>query len=147
MNLILIINGYPMAIIRNENRTEYLDAVNTGQTKGNLEMFYAVIEEAEERSLDAYLNAARGKPVIPVLMGKDKETKLLKIGELAQAARETKPTIRFWTKEGLLEIAKLTKAGYALYDSKMIERVKEIRRLQNEERLSIAEIKNRPNFE
>ena len=143
MNLILIINGFPMAIIRNEERMGYLEAVNTGQTKGDLEMFYSVVEEAEERSLDAYLNATKGKPVIPVLMGKGKEIKLLRIGELAEAARETKPTIRFWTKEGLLEVAESTKAGYALYSTKMIEKAKEIRRLQNEERLSIAEIKER----
>ena len=146
MNLILIINGYPMAIIRNEDRIGYLEAVNIGQTKGDLEMFYSVMEEAEERSLDAYLNAAKGKPVIPVLMGKGKEIKLLRIGELAEAARETKATIRFWTKEGLLEVAKLTKGGYALYGTKMIEKVQEIRRLQKEERLSIVEIKERIRF-
>ncbi|MFH1863691.1 MAG: Fic family protein [bacterium] len=143
MNLVLIINGYPMAIIRNEDRIRYLEAVNTGQTRGDLEVFYSIVEEAEERSLDAYLNATKGKPVISVLMGKGKEIKLLRIGELAEAARETKPTIRFWTKEGLLEVAKLTKGGYALYDAKMIERAGEIRRLQKEERLSIAEIRGR----
>ena len=143
MNLILIINGYPMAIIKNEERIGYLEAVNIGQTKGNLQAFYSVIEKAEERSLDAYLNATKGKPVIPVLMGKGKEIKLLKIGELAEAAGKTKPTIRFWTKEGLLEVAKLTKGGYALYDVKMIELAAEIKRLQNEERLSIAEIKGK----
>lgn len=143
MNLILTINGYPMAIIRNEDRVKYLKAVNTGQTKGDLEMFYSVVGVAEERSLNAYLNATRGKPVIPILMGKDKDTRLLRIGELAEAARETKPTIRFWTKEGLLEVAELTKAGYALYNARMIERAKEIRRLQSEERLSITEIKKR----
>lgn len=143
MNLVLIIGGYPMAIIRNEDRTEYLEAVNAGQTKDDLKAFYALIEEAVERSLDAYLNAATGKPVIPVLMGKDKDTKLLKIGELAEAARETKVTIRYWTKEGLLSATKHTKAGYALYSPKMIQKVKEIRRLQTEERLSIAEIKKR----
>ena len=146
MNLILIINGYPMAIIRNEDRIGYLEAVNMGQTKGDLEMFYSVTEEAEERSLDAYLNATKGKPVIPVLMGKGKEIKLLRIGELAEAARETKPTIRFWTKEGLLEVAKLTKGGYVLYGTKMIEKAQEIRRLQKEERLSIVEIKKRIRF-
>lgn len=143
MNLILIINGYPMAIIKNEDRTKYLGSVYTGQMKKDMSMFYSVIENAEERSLNAYLNATQGKPVIPVLMGKDTETKLLRIGELAEATRETKPTIRFWTKEGLLSVAKVTEAGYALYDTKMIEKVKEIRRLQNEERLTIVEIKKR----
>jgi Fic family protein len=143
MNLILIINGYPMAIIKNEDRTKYLESVYTGQMKKDMSMFYSVIEDAEERSLNAYLNATQGKPVIPVLMGKDTETKLLRIGELAEATRETKPTIRFWTKEGLLSVTKVTEAGYALYDTRMIEKVKEIRRLQNEERLSITEIKER----
>lgn len=143
MNLILIINSYPMAIIRNEDRVEYLNAVNEGHTKGELGPYYSLIEEAVERSLDGYLNAVKGKPVIPVLMGKDKDIKLLKIGELARAAGETKITIRFWTKEGLLRIAKQTKTGYALYDPKIIDRVREIRRLQKEERLSIAEIKKR----
>ncbi len=143
MNLVLTINDYPMAIIRNEDRTEYLEAVNAGQTKDDLKAFYSLIEEAEERSLNAYLNATTGKPVIPVLMGIDKDTKLLRIGELAEAARETKVTIRYWTKEGLLQIAKHTKGGYALYSPKMIETAKEIRRLQNKERLTIAEIKGK----
>ena len=143
MNLILLINGYPVAIIRNEERIGYLEAVNLGQTKNDLQMYYSLINEAEERSLDAYLNATEGKPVIPTLMGKGKETRLLKIGELAEATRETKATIRFWTNEGLLKVAKTTKAGYQLYEPSMIERVKEVRRLQNEKRLTIAEIKKR----
>lgn len=143
MNLILILNGYPMAIIRNEDRTGYLEAVNLGQTKNNLEMFYSIINEAEERSLDAYFNATKGKPVIPVLMNKGKEIKLLKIGELAEATRETKATIRFWTEENLLKITKLTESGYALYSPTMIEKAREIRRLQNEERLSVKEVKKR----
>jgi len=143
MNLILLINGYPIAIIRNEERVGYLEAVNLGQTKNDLQMYYSLINEAEERSLDAYLNATKGEPVIPILMGKGKETKLLKIGELAEATNQTKATIRFWTNEGLLEVAKTTKGGYALYSPKMIEKAQEIRRLQSEERLSISEIKGR----
>ena len=112
-----------------------------GQTKGDLNIFYSVVEEAEERSLNAYLNAAKGESAITAFMSKGMDLKLLRIGELAEAARETKATIRFWTKEGLLEVAKITESGYAFYDAKMIEKVKEIRHLQNEERLSISEIK------
>lgn len=63
MNLILLIHGYPMAIIRNEERIEYLEALNTAQTKGNIEPFYMIVETAVRRSLDAYINAAQGKPV------------------------------------------------------------------------------------
>lgn len=143
MNLILIINGYPMAIIKNEDRTKYLESVNLGQTKDDLQMFYSVIEHGVERSLDAYLNATKNKPSIPVFMGKDTNIKLLKISEFAQAARETIVTIRFWTKEGLLTAAKITDSGYVLYSPEMIEKVKKIRQWQNKERLSISEIKKK----
>ena len=49
------------AIVRNEDRTAYLEAVNRGQTKHDLTAFYEIIEAAVERSLDAYLAAATGK--------------------------------------------------------------------------------------
>ena len=44
-------------------------------------------------------------------------------------------------KEGLLAVATKTEGGYALYDPTMAERSREIRRLQQEERLTIAEIR------
>ena len=56
----------------------------------------------------------------------DYETKLLKIGELAKQVRENNSTIRYWTKQGLLEVAEVTEAGYQLYDSDMIKRVEQI---------------------
>jgi hypothetical protein len=43
-----------------------------------------------------------------------KQDKLLKIGELAKLTNETKPMIRFWTKEGLLGVTDKTQGGYAL---------------------------------
>ena len=68
---------------------------------------------------------------------------MLKIGELAKETGDTINAIRHWTEKGLLEVAEHTKAGYQLFDRSMISRVKEIRRLQKEERLSIDEIKRR----
>jgi len=59
MNLILTLNSYPTAVIRNEERIEYLEAVNKGQTKKDLLPFYNLIETAVERSLDMYLKAIR----------------------------------------------------------------------------------------
>ncbi len=105
MNLILAINSYPMVVIRNEERTSYLKAVNLGQTQDNLKSFYSLIEESVERSLDVYLNAAQGKPSLaPLTKGiktdRLKRIKLLKIGELAKEAEESITTIRYWTKEG-----------------------------------------------
>ena len=146
MNLILAINSYPMVVIRNEERTSYLKAVNLGQTQGNFKSFYSLIEESVERSLDVYLNAAQGKPSLaPLTKGiktdRLKRIKLLKIGELAKEAEESITTIRYWTKEGLLTVRDFTKGGYQLYELLMIERVKNIRQLQNEKRLTLKEIK------
>jgi len=146
MNLILAINSYPMAVIRNEERIRYLEVVNLGQTQNDLKSFYSLIEESVERSLDVYLNAAQGKPSLaPLTKGiktdRLKRIKLLKIGELAKEAEESITTIRYWTKEGLLTVRDFTKGGYQLYEPLMIERVKNIRQLQNEKRLTLKEIK------
>jgi len=146
MNLILILTGYPMAIIRNEERTAYLSTFDHMRNYHNMQPFYDLIESAVERSLDAYINAALGKAVLPSLLGEAAETaedKLLKIGQLAKAAEESVPTIRYWTKEGLLKVASISKGGYQLYDHQQIDQTKEIRYLQNELRLTIAEIKKK----
>lgn len=145
MNLILIVNGYPMAIVRNEERTQYLQALNVAQTKNEFTLLDELIESAVERSLDAYIAAGEGRAVLQNLLGETTEDseKLLKIGELAKAAAETVPTIRYWTKEGFLKVAKYSQGGYQLYDSSQIDRAKEVRYLQDEQRLTLAEIKEK----
>lgn len=137
MNLLLMQEGYPPALIRKEDRRRYINAIERGQLKGSLQDYYELIFEAVERSLDIYLEALEPKEIKEGA----KMNELLKIGELAKQAGETNYTIRFWTKEGLLTIKDFTKGGYQLYDPAMIERVKEIRQLQTEKRLTIAEIK------
>lgn len=140
MNLILLINGYPMTIIRNEERVKYLDALNAAQTKDNLQPYLTLIENAVERSLDTYLNAAQGKPALSPFQKEDSREELLKIGKLAKETNETVPTLRFWTKEGLLVVKSRTEGGYQLYDRFMIERIRQIRKLQSQ-RLTLSEIK------
>ncbi len=143
MNLILLINGYPMAIIRNEERIQYLQSLNEAQTKNDFTLLENLIENSVERSLDAYIAAAEGKAVLPNFTGKvsPESDKLLKIGQLAKATDETIPTIRYWTKEGFLKVAKYTKGGYQLYDSSQVDRAKEVRHLKDEQRLTLGEIK------
>lgn len=143
MNLILLIHGYPMAIIRSEERTQYLEALNIAQTKDDIQPFYNIILTAVERAIDAYVNAAQGKPVLSILTQKGKKENLLRIGELAKETKETIHSVRHWVEKGLLKVAKHTESGYQLFDRSMIERVKEIRKLQKEERLSIEEIRKR----
>lgn len=137
MNLILLLNGYPMAIVRNEERTDYLDALATAQTKDNTKLYLTLIENAVDRSLDTYLNAAQGKPALSSFQ--EESSELLKIGELAKETGVNVPTLRFWTKEGLLEVNSHTEGGYQLYNKSMVNRVRQIRKLQNQ-RLTLAEI-------
>lgn len=144
MNLILILNDYPMAIIRQEEKANYLSTFDSARQEDDMQPFYNLIFDSVERSLDAYINAAEGRAVLPSLLGeaaKETSYKLLKIGELAKVANQTIPTIRWWTKEGLLKVAKFTEAGYQLYNPTEIDRAKEIKYLQDEQRLTLAEIK------
>lgn len=139
MNLLLIQEGYPPALIKKEERRAYIDAIEKGQIKKNLNDYYDLIYKAVNRSLDIYLEALGPKEKT------DKpKNKLLKIGEIAKVVGEQITTIRYWTNEGLLEVEDRTPGGYQLYNkSKVIKRAREIRRLQNEERLTVAEIKER----
>ena len=74
-------------------------------------------------------------------MNDNEAKKLLTIGKLAKQTGELVTTIRFWTKEGLLTVKDYSQGGYQLFDPAMVERAKQIRQLQTEKRLTIAEIK------
>ncbi|HCM82652.1 MAG: Fic [Microgenomates group bacterium GW2011_GWC1_43_11] len=141
MNLILLIHGYPIAIIRNEDRTAYLHSFEIIRTQHSLEPFNTLIYEGIERSLDIYLKALKHKQPVFKRFEPSQKTDLLKIGELAKKTGETIHTLRYWTKEGLLTAVDYTKGGYQLYDKTSIERVQKIRTLQREKRLTINELK------
>lgn len=57
MNLLLMQQGYPAAVIRKKDRRKYINSLENGQTKGVLNDYYQLIYEAVERSLDIYLEA------------------------------------------------------------------------------------------
>ncbi|MBI2120883.1 MAG: hypothetical protein HYT94_04640 [Parcubacteria group bacterium] len=57
LNLLLLQEGYPAAIIRPEDRREYLNSLEKAQTLGEKEEYYAFMLEAIERSIDMYLEA------------------------------------------------------------------------------------------
>jgi hypothetical protein len=127
MNLLLMMHGFPPAILRKS------DLQNT--TKPGLER---IIARAVDRSLDIYLNAITGESPLEEI----KTPNLLKIGELAKASGQTVPTIRFWTKEGLLTVTEITESNYHLYSHDMIPRAKQIKLMQNK-RMTLGEIKQR----
>lgn len=138
MNLILIQNGYPPALIRKRDRLTYIAALEQAQLGGSRTDYFRIISDAVNRSLDIYLNAVseNGQP----LQEQTEEPSLMRIGALAKHTGESNPTIRYWTKEGLLEVADTTASGYQLYSRSMIDRIHLIRELQSQ-RLTIKEIK------
>lgn len=137
MNLLLMQVGLPPALICKEDRLEYIKAIETSQLGRGSEKYYNVIYTAIIRSLDEILKLLEDQTVA----AKSASEELLKIGELAKAAGETIATIRHWTKKGLLDVAAQSSGGYQLYAPTTVARVEEIRRLQNEERLTLAELK------
>ncbi|MFV0430898.1 MAG: Fic family protein [Alphaproteobacteria bacterium] len=136
MNLILMQNGYPPAIIRKQDRDKYISSLETAQLGGGLEDFKNLIVNSVNRSLDIYLKMAKGEDA-PI---KQRVSNLLKIGQLAKLTGQNVPTIRFWTQEGLLAIAEKTQKGYSLYSQDQIMRVKEILALKKD-RYSLSQIK------
>jgi Fic family protein len=61
MNLILLQNGYVPAVIKNKERVNYLDAIEIWQNKNEREMFYNIIIDYEEESLEIYLKTIKEK--------------------------------------------------------------------------------------
>ena len=136
MNLILMQGRFPPAIIRKEDRKAYINSIEKGQLHGDLSDYNDLMYKAIERSLHIYLESVEPKEIKNTI-----PEKLLKIGELAKMANESVPTIRYWTKEGLLHVAELSNGGYQMYSLDMIKRIKQIRFLQKEKRLTIEELK------
>ncbi len=136
MNLLLIMYGYPPAIIRKRDRLAYISALEKAQLGGAIIDYEKLIAKAADRSLDIYLKAAKGEAAADDIDFNE----LLKIGELAKAAGESVSTIRYWTKEKLLEVAEVTESGYQLYATNMIQSCQEIQKLK-EKRYTLEEIR------
>lgn len=135
MNLLLMMAGYPPAIIQKRERLAYIGALEKAQTGGPKSDYESLIHRAVDRSLEMYLKAVEGETLMP-----SDGVALLKIGALAARAGVANSTIRHWTKLGLLEAAEVTGSGYQLYAPEMVERVERIRALQ-ERRYTLEEIK------
>ena len=140
MNLILMQHGYSPALIRKRDRMKYISSLEKAQLGDSIDDYHKVVFNAVNRSLDIYLNAVTGKD--EKQSSTPSKEKLLRIGQLAKQTGESNATIRYWTKESLLEVSDTTESGYQLYDPSMVERVREIRNLQSQ-RFTIAEIRDK----
>ena len=119
MNLILLMYGYPPAIIRKKERLAYLNSLEKAQLGKGDEEYIRLIAKSVDRSLDIYLESQEPE-----------DNQLLKIGAVAKSAKVPVSTIRFWTKEGLIFAADVTPSGYHLFDTSTIERCKKIQKLK-----------------
>jgi len=143
MNMILMMHGFPMAIIRKNDRLAYLKSLEKpqlvngeGQEKENAKNdYFKLMILTIDRSLNIYLKAINGETQ------EIESEKLLKIGELAKATNQTVPTIRHWTKEGLLQVSEITNSGYQMYSEEMVKRVDKILEMKAK-RMNLSEIKN-----
>ncbi len=59
MNLILMRNGYPISVIKNEDRDEYMKALEKASSIGNTRDFINIVASAVDKSLDIYLYIAQ----------------------------------------------------------------------------------------
>lgn len=140
MNLLLLQSGYPPALIRKEDRSRYINSLEQAQLGGSLTDYYQIIGEAVGRSLDIYLEALTPVEQATPSVETNQPVKLLKIGELAKATGTNNATLRFWVQANILPVAGSTPGGYQLFSPEMIARVQLIRKLQQEQRLTIDEI-------
>jgi Fic family protein len=135
MNLILLQNGFPPALIRTRDRVSYLKSLEKAQLGGSNEDYLKIISRSVERSFAIYFQAIGGEePEV------EDPARLLRIGDLAKKTGETLATLRHWMKLGLLESADTTEAGYQLFELEIIDRVRRIRELQSNRR-TLAEIR------
>lgn len=137
MNMILLMCGYPAAIIRKRDRLSYITGLETAQLGGPKDGYQKLVAQAVNRSLDIYLKALDGETAVQA-----DEGRLMKIGELAKKSGIAHSTIRHWTREGLLEVADTTPSGYQLFNADMIKRIEKIQELQKQ-RFSLGEIRER----
>lgn len=54
-NLILMRNGYPISVIKMENREEYMKSLEKASTENDYDDFIKIIEDAVYSSLETYL--------------------------------------------------------------------------------------------
>lgn len=105
MNLILMQEGYPPAIIRKEDRSAYINSLEIGQTKDDLTDYYEVILEAVDRSLDIYLEAL--EPERARISEPTSRQRFYTTEEVAKLLQVDPETVRRYVRGGSLKAIKL----------------------------------------
>jgi len=136
MNALLLQQGYAPLLIQPEQRTQYLNTLEKAQLGGSQQPYYKLMYQALNQSFADIIQSIEGKQQ----SSKIDQTKLLKIGELAKLSDESVPTIRHWTRLGLLTSSDFSPGGYHLYEPNTVRKIQKIRHLQTDKRLTLEEI-------
>ena len=105
MNLLLVQEGYPPAIIRKEDRSAYINSLEKGQTKDDLSDYYDLMLEAIDRSLDIYLEAVEPERVS--MLEPASEQRFYTTGEVAKLLQVDPESVRRYVRRGHLRAVKL----------------------------------------
>lgn len=106
MNLLLMQAGFPPAIIRKEERLEYINSLEKAQSGGGLDDFYNLIYEALDRSLDIYLEAVEPERIsIPQPLS---EQRFYTTDEVAELLKVDPESVRRYVRSGKLKAVKLS---------------------------------------
>lgn len=105
MNLLLIQNGYPPAIIRKEDMVSYFNSLEKAQTGGELTQFYNLIYEAVDRSLDIYLEAL--EPERESKLNLSNEQRFYTTLEIAKLLQVDPESVRRYVRSKKLRAVKL----------------------------------------
>lgn len=106
MNLLLMQEGYPPAIIRKEDRKAYIDSLEKAQTKNERGDYHALIFDAVNRSLDIYLEAvepereAREEAILS-------QQRFYTTEEVARLLNVNPESVRRYVRRGKLRAVKL----------------------------------------
>lgn len=96
MNLILLKNGYPPAVIKKEDRKNYLDFLEKAQLGEPIDDYLELIYRAAEKSLDVYLEMLAGG-----------QEEYLTVMQVAQKLQVHPESVRRWVRAGKLPAVKI----------------------------------------
>jgi len=105
MNLLLIQQGYPSAIIRKEDRLAYINSLEKAQKGNGLDDFYNLIFEAVDRSLDIYLEAIEPERVS--VTEPNPEQRFYTTEEVAKLLQVDPESVRRYVRSGKLRAVRL----------------------------------------
>lgn len=98
LNLILVRNGYPFAVIKNVERKKYLETLRRADL-GEFEPFLNYIARCVEQTMDLYLLEIEG--------GKGKKVELLSMSELTKGTPYSSEYLSLLARKGVIDAVKV----------------------------------------